>query len=71
MVKIGYSVNPEARVGELQTGNPRQLYLVAKMPGTEEDERRIHAKFIHKNIIGEWFYGDADVLGEFAGHYVV
>lgn len=68
-VKIGYSVNPEARVGELQTGNPRVLYLVAKMPGTEEDERRIHAKFIHKNIVGEWFSATADVLAEFAGHY--
>lgn len=69
-VKIGYSVNPEARVGELQTGNPRVLYLVAKMPGTEADEKRIHAKFIHKNVVGEWFHRDYDVLEEFAGHYV-
>ena len=68
-VKIGYSVNPEARVGELQTGNPRVLELFASMPGTLEDERRIHAKYIKDNIVGEWFHTSAALLEEFAGHY--
>lgn len=70
-VKIGYSVNPEARVGELQTGNPRVLYLLAKMPGTEADERALHARFAHKNVVGEWFHGTYDVIDAFKGHYVV
>lgn len=69
-VKIGYSVNPEARVGELQTGNPRELYLLAKMPGTLADEKAIHTKFKHKNLIGEWFKGHLEVINEFNGFFV-
>lgn len=64
-VKIGYSVKPEARVGELQTGNPRVLQLLASMPGTLEDERRIHSDFIDDNLVGEWFQPSEALLGEF------
>jgi len=64
-VKVGYSVNPEARVGELQTGNPRQLHLLAKVRGTREDERALHAKYIQYNLIGEWFIPTPELLNEF------
>lgn len=69
-VKIGYSVNPEARVGELQTGNPRELYLLAKMPGTLADEKAIHARFKHLNLIGEWFKGNLELIHSFDDHRV-
>lgn len=64
-VKVGYSVNPEARVGELQTGNPRILVLLGKKEGTLEDERALHAKYIRDNTVGEWFKTSPALLGEF------
>jgi hypothetical protein len=53
--KIGYSTNPAKRVAELQTGNPRVLRLVAKMRGTEADEKALHSKFHYANLVQEWF----------------
>lgn len=64
-VKIGYSCKPEARCGELQTGNPRALALLAKIEGTVEDERRMHEKYIEDNILGEWFIPTKELLREF------
>jgi hypothetical protein len=64
-VKVGYSVNPQARVAELQTGNPRPLALIGCFEGTEADERELHARFINDNLIGEWFTPSDDLLAEF------
>jgi hypothetical protein len=65
LVKIGYSTNPEARVGELQTGNGRQLFLLAYFAGTEADEKALHAKYIKDNTLQEWFTPSDGLLGEF------
>lgn len=64
-LKIGYSVNPRKRVAELQTGNARPLSLVAYKPGTEADEAALHAKYIKKNALQEWFHIDGQLLMEF------
>jgi hypothetical protein len=64
-VKIGYSLKPEARVGELQTGNPRRLRLLATVEGTPTDERNLHVKYLHLNILQEWFRPTKAVLSEF------
>lgn len=53
--KVGYSTNPEKRVAELQTANPRPLALLYKMKGTEADEKRLHAKYRSINVLQEWF----------------
>ena len=53
--KIGYSVNPQKRIAEVQTGNPRPLKLFGTIPGTEETERALHAKYIKDNALQEWF----------------
>ena len=53
--KIGFSTNPEARVAELQTGNPRKLSLLGTIPGTVEDEAAMHQRYIHHNVLQEWF----------------
>lgn len=63
--KIGYSTNPAKRVAELQTGNPRPLRLLYAMPGTEDDERRLHAKYIKFNALQEWFVVTKELLLEF------
>ena len=54
--KIGFSTNPEARVAELQTGNPRKLRLMSYFPGTEEDERKMQQHWINYNVLQEWFH---------------
>jgi hypothetical protein len=64
-VKVGYSVKPEARVGELQSGNPRLLSLLAKKPGTMADEKALHNKYIKHNLVGEWFKPTDQLLSEF------
>ena len=64
-LKIGYSVKPEARVTELQTGNPRTLRLLAQIKGTLETEAALHAKHISDNILQEWFRPTEALLSEF------
>lgn len=54
-VKIGYSTDLPARQAALQTGNHRQLRLLAYMTGTENDERNFHDKWACFNTSGEWF----------------
>lgn len=54
-IKIGYSVNPQKRVAELQTGNPRKLVLLGYKKGTESDEKSLHQKYIKDNVLQEWF----------------
>lgn len=63
--KVGYSTNPEARVAELQTGNPRPLALHAMTKGTADDEAALHAKYADRNVLQEWFRITKELLLEF------
>ena len=63
--KVGYSVNPNKRVAELQTGNPRKLSLLASIPGTEADEKALHQKYISDNLLQEWFAASPELRSEF------
>jgi len=64
-VKIGYSVNPEKRITEVQTGNPRILEIVGYFPGTEADERALHRQFAPSNKLQEWFRPTPALLSKF------
>jgi hypothetical protein len=62
-IKIGWTKNsPRVRLEDLQVGNPRPPHIVAMMPGTILDETRLHDRFRHLNIRGEWFRPEADLL---------
>src|SRR4051794_31037778 len=37
-IKIGKSVKPQKRLGQLQTGNPHKLRILGKIPGGEKEE---------------------------------
>lgn len=54
-VKIGFSVEPAARLPEIQWGCPLALTLEAVMPGDHQEERRMHRWFAADRITGEWF----------------
>lgn len=69
--KIGYSTNPHKRVAELQTGNPQPLALHAMRPGTEADERALHAKYIRLNKLQEWFHITKELLLEWDAEHIV
>jgi hypothetical protein len=57
-IKIGYSKEPQKRLGALQTANPNKLDILGTIPGTEKDEEQLHIKFGEHRLKGEWFKGD-------------
>lgn len=54
-VKIGWAKNPATRLEDFQTGNSRELRIVASFPGGINDERELHKRFAAHRLRGEWF----------------
>jgi hypothetical protein len=54
-VKIGSSLEPHARLSEIQWGCPLLLKLEAVLPGGYEEEFAFHARFSDVRLRGEWF----------------
>lgn len=67
LIKIGYSGAPEVRLSDLQTHSGRELEILKTIPGTYEDERRLHTQFSHLRVRGEWFQSDPELLDFIAG----
>lgn len=60
-VKIGWTSADSARdrLGSLQTGNPRQLFLLKEIGGSQGEERRLHQLLDGwkcGELVGEWFW---------------
>jgi hypothetical protein len=62
LVKIGFTSRIGHRIGCLQTGQPAPLELLASLPGTRPDERRLHTLFAAARRTGEWFEATPDLL---------
>ncbi len=60
-VKIGYAKDVEGRIRSLATGNPHELELVLKVPGSYSLEKDFHAEFAGQRIRAEWFAYDGDL----------
>lgn len=54
-IKIGYSESPLSRAGNMQTGNPHELELMAVIPGDTGLESYLHERFAELRVRGEWF----------------
>lgn len=54
-VKIGSAGDPIARLGALQTGNPRRLQLRAVIVSWPGAEPYLHAVWSRSRLVGEWF----------------
>lgn len=54
-VKIGHSVDPHARLPEIQLGCPLPLTLEAMLPGARDEEVAMHWRFSEHRLHGEWF----------------
>lgn len=62
-IKIGRSLNIRNRLCELQVGYPfGELRCVGASRGLIRDEKRLHAKFSHLRIRGEWFHPSEELL---------
>lgn len=61
-IKIGWSRKVSARLAQLQTGSPIPIKLLGTMPGGRAVERRLHEKFAHLRISGEWFTDAPELL---------
>lgn len=66
-VKIGESAKPEARPGELQTGNKRTLILLAYYPVEQSKgaDKVVHQQFAAHHDQNEWFRPTPEVLLHF------
>jgi hypothetical protein len=59
--KIGKTKNLKQRKTQLQTGNPKELYVYKKLDGYTELENELHERFEHKRIRKtEWYHMTKD-----------
>jgi hypothetical protein len=54
-VKIGIAGDARARLRGLQTSHHKSLTLLGTIPGNDETERKMHARFDKYRLSGEWF----------------
>lgn len=55
-VKLGYSINPQRRLKQLQTASAEELILIATCRGSRADENQYHHYLSPQCQRGEWFY---------------
>lgn len=54
-IKIGHSINPDARIWGLQAATHLPLRVVTTIVGDKKLEKTLHRKFRRFRIRGEWF----------------
>lgn len=54
-IKIGSTIDLKTRLSTLQNACSEKLVVLGVIDGGEETERRLHKKFAHLRLIGEWF----------------
>lgn len=65
-VKIGYSKRVSARLAELRTGCALPIQLLGTMAGGRALERRLHERFDHLRLDGEWFVAHPELMTHIA-----
>lgn len=69
-VKVGYSSRGcDARVGELQTGCPYELYVYAEGAGSETIEYNILRRFDYLRLKGEWLRRSPELMDYIHLHF--
>ena len=61
-IKIGVATDVKKRLSGLQTGCPFKLFVLATMAGDNSEEYKLHNKFQHLRLNGEWFDRGDDLL---------
>lgn len=60
LIKIGKSLDPSARLNDLQVGSPHELTLLGVIDDDVESD--LHMKFADLRRRGEWFEPDKDLI---------
>ncbi len=60
-VKIGFALNVEKRLSELQVSSHHTLKILATIKGTMATEKETHVRFAADYIRGEWFRRSAQI----------
>lgn len=55
LIKIGWALDPDLRLTQLQCGSPLKLRICRTHPGTRLDEMALHRVFAELREHGEWF----------------
>ncbi len=63
-IKIGYSIDVQKRLAQLQTAVAERLILIGQIPGEITDERDLHERFRDHHVRGEWFDGTKGLAEE-------
>lgn len=61
-VKVGFSVDPQRRLRELQTGQSSKMHFVRLVAGPKAAEEDFHYKFKDKQISNEWYLSEPFVF---------
>src|SRR5438445_517498 len=61
-IKIGHCKLPAQRAASMQSQHWSRLWLIGAMRGARPEELRMHKKFAHLKILGEWFRSDNEIL---------
>lgn len=69
-VKIGWAVDPEQRLRELQCAHYEPLLIIRVLDGGPETEAWMHRRFCNRRKLGEWFIFDAEMLAVVPPHAI-
>lgn len=61
MVKIGFTIDPSARMSTLGTSTPYPFHLQSFFASYVEAEKMVHQRFSEDHIRGEWFNNSDDM----------
>jgi hypothetical protein len=62
-IKIGWTKRVFCRLAQLQVPHLRPLELLGTIAGDRDEEARMHHRFHHLRIRGEWFRADPAITG--------
>lgn len=54
-IKIGFTINVQSRVAQIETSTPFTVTVLRQEPGTMATEAAYHIRFAAQHIKGEWF----------------
>lgn len=61
-IKIGYSTSVSSRLESLRISSPYDLNLLGTIKGGKSAEQKLHKRFKHLHIRGEWFAPEKELI---------
>lgn len=61
-IKIGWTVDPQKRLEQLQTGSHIRLFILGAIEGSTAGESTLHKRWSEYRIRGEWFEAAPEII---------